>query len=139
MNRARRIPLAVLAALALSAAGCAVNPVTGKHEISLVTPDQEAALGREGYTAAVAEYGVYDDPALAAYVDSVGRKVARASELDLSEDLLQALAAEAARSPRGAHELKALLDRIPAGSWSLKAVPGVPGRRRRRGKDEPPP
>jgi len=87
-SRRRRLrapwkPLALLAALALALAlaGCAVNPVTGKKEISLVTPEQEAALGREGYAAATAEYGVYDDPALAAYVDSVGRRVAKASEL----------------------------------------------------------
>ncbi|HYV48091.1 MAG TPA: ClpX C4-type zinc finger protein [Myxococcaceae bacterium] len=71
--------------------------------------------------------------------------VARAAELDLSDDLLQALAAEAARSPRGAHELRALLDRIPAGSWTLKSAPAAGalgaggGRRRKRGKDEPPP
>jgi len=72
--------------------------------------------------------------------------VARASELDLSEDLLGALAAEAARSPRGAHELKALLERIPPGSWTLKSAPLVPvmpagagGRRRRGRKDDPGP
>lgn len=65
--------------------------------------------------------------------------VARASELDLSDDLLAALAAEAARSPRGAHELRALLDRIPPGSWTLKSAPAAGGRRRKRGKDEPPP
>lgn len=61
-------------------AGCAVNPATGKRELVLVTPAQEAAIGREGYGAVTAEYGVYDDAALAAYVDSVGRKVARASD-----------------------------------------------------------
>src|SRR5262249_4674836 len=53
----------------------------GKREFVLVTPEQEAALGKEGYTAATAEYGVYDDPGVAAYVDSVGRRVAKASEL----------------------------------------------------------
>ena len=37
-------------------------------------------MGREGYNAAISEYGRYEDNALAAYVDSVGRKVARASE-----------------------------------------------------------
>jgi hypothetical protein len=58
--------------------------------------------------------------------------VARAAELDLSDDLLSALAAEAARSPRGAHELRALLDRIPAGSWTLKSSPPVGVRRRKR-------
>lgn len=83
--RRRRGP-ALLACLALGslaallAAGCAVNPATGRKEFSLVTPAQEAAMGREGYTAAVAEFGRYDDESLAAYVDSVGRRVARASE-----------------------------------------------------------
>jgi ClpX C4-type zinc finger protein len=63
--------------------------------------------------------------------------LARASELDLSDDLVAALAAEAARSPRGAHELKALLDRIPAGSWTLRSAPGAQGKRRKgRGKDD---
>ena len=81
-RRSRVSPLLLLASLALAmfAAGCAVNPATGKREFTLVTPMQEAALGREGYGAAIAEYGVYEDAALAAYVDSVGRKVARASE-----------------------------------------------------------
>ena len=77
----RRAGLLALFALALAAAGCAVNPATGKKEFTLVTSAQEAAMGREGYAAAAAEYGVYEDAALAAYVDTVGRKVARASEL----------------------------------------------------------
>jgi predicted Zn-dependent protease len=72
--------LAAAAALAWAAAGCALNPATGKKEFTLVTPSQEAAMGREGYAAAVAEYGQYDDAALSAYVDSVGRRVAAASE-----------------------------------------------------------
>lgn len=77
----RRVALAVLLALAAAlAAGCAVNPATGKREFTLVTPAQEAAIGREGYNAVATEYGVYDDAALSAYVDSVGRRVARASE-----------------------------------------------------------
>jgi predicted Zn-dependent protease len=76
----RRVALLVLAAAAFAAAGCAVNPATGKKEFTLVTPTQEAALGREGYAAATGEYGIYDDPAVAAYVDSVGRRVAHASE-----------------------------------------------------------
>ena len=78
--RGRAVLAALLALAAVFAAGCAVNPVTGKKEFTLVTPAQEAAIGREGYTAVATEYGVYDDAGLAAYVDSVGRKVARASE-----------------------------------------------------------
>jgi predicted Zn-dependent protease len=76
----RVIVIILLAVAAFAVGGCAVNPATGRHEFTLVTPAQEAAMGREGYAAAVAEYGAYDDAALTAYVDSVGRRVARASE-----------------------------------------------------------
>ena len=60
-------------------AGCAINPVTGRRELSLVSPEQELQIGREGYGAVAAEYGLYDDSALQAYVDQVGQKVAHAS------------------------------------------------------------
>ncbi|MGH7741944.1 MAG: M48 family metalloprotease [Candidatus Eiseniibacteriota bacterium] len=73
--------LLVLAAALLLAAGCATNPVTGRRELSLVSSNRELQLGREGYPAVVEEYGKYDDAALAAYVDSVGQRVARASHL----------------------------------------------------------
>ncbi len=69
------------AAALLALAGCATNPVTGRHELSLVTANQELAIGREGHAAIVAEYGVYDEPRLAAYVDSVGQALARVSHL----------------------------------------------------------
>ncbi len=71
--------LALLTVLAL--AGCAVNPATGRKEFSLVSSDQELAIGRDGYAATLAEYGQYDDAKLAAYVDTVGQKLARVSEL----------------------------------------------------------
>ena len=70
-----------LGLLALGAVGCATNPVTGHRELSLVSSNQELQLGRQGYPAVVREYGSYGDAALAAYVDSVGQRVARASHL----------------------------------------------------------
>ena len=62
-------------------AGCAKNPVTGKSELSLVSSAQEAQMGKEGYSAVIQEYGLYDDPKLQAYVDSVGQSLARVSHL----------------------------------------------------------
>ena len=62
-------------------AGCAKNPVTGKRELSLVSSNDELAMGREGHQAIVAEYGIYNDPAVTAYVDSIGHKLARVSHL----------------------------------------------------------
>lgn len=72
------VPLSLLVAVVV---GCAVNPVTGRRELSLVSPQQELAIGGEGYKAAVAEYGLYGDAALQAYVNEVGQKVAAASHL----------------------------------------------------------
>ncbi len=80
MNRVTRsFVLLVLLATVLSS--CAINPVTGRRELSLVSPQQELAIGREGYKAVAAEYGLYADPALQAYVDQVGQKVAKASHM----------------------------------------------------------
>ncbi len=61
--------------------GCATNPVTGKREISLVSSDQELAMGREGHQAVLAEYGVYNDARLSAYVDSIGQALAKRSHM----------------------------------------------------------
>lgn len=71
----------VLGAVAVTGllAGCATNPVTGKSQFSLVSSAQELQIGRDGYTAVVQQYGVYADPRVAAYVDSVGQRVAHVS------------------------------------------------------------
>jgi len=73
--------LLVLAALA----GCAVNPVTGQREITLVSTAQEIAIGQEQYAPALQmQGGSYStDPVLTAYVDGVGQKLAAASGVDL--------------------------------------------------------
>jgi predicted Zn-dependent protease len=71
----------VLATLLLATAGCATNPVTGRKELSLVSTGQELQIGRDGYPAVIQEYGKYGDDALAAYVDSVGQRVAKTSHL----------------------------------------------------------
>ena len=78
-------PLAVggVASCALLALilGCATNPVSGKREFSLVSPELEIQMGREGHPAVLAEFGAYQDRELQAYVDSVGQALARESHL----------------------------------------------------------
>jgi hypothetical protein len=46
----------------------------------------------------------------------------RQPEVKLSEEVLGAFAAEAVRSPRTGHELRALLSRVHAGHWSLESA-----------------
>lgn len=72
--------LAALGALLCITTGCATNPVTGKRELSLVSESQEIAMGEASDKSVQAEYGLYNDPALAAYVDSIGHALARNSE-----------------------------------------------------------
>lgn len=72
------VALATLAAFVIS---CATNPATGRREFSLVSASQEEQIGRDGYTGVVEEYGLYDDPKLAAYVDSIGQRLAKSSQL----------------------------------------------------------
>ena len=61
--------------------GCAVNPATGKKELSFVSRSQEIEMGRQGDREILAEFGTYDDSTLAALVDRVGRRLAAVSEM----------------------------------------------------------
>jgi len=82
MSRSRLPALAsTVAVLAALLGGCATNPVTGRSEVSLVTAAQELDIGKQGYAPVIQEYGLYDDAALQAYVNTVGQKVARVSHL----------------------------------------------------------
>jgi predicted Zn-dependent protease len=71
-----RTKTAVLIALLATALSCAVNPVTGKRELSLVSESQEIAMGRETDAAVAAQFGIYDDHALTAYVGKLGSALA---------------------------------------------------------------
>lgn len=62
-------------ALVFFAVGCAVNPVTGKREISLLSEGQEVQLGAQSDPAIVAQYGLLDDAEIAAYVESIGERM----------------------------------------------------------------
>ena len=66
--------------MALSLAACAVNPVTGDRQLALVSEAQEIQIGREVASSAEQQFGLVKDDALQAYVQSLGDKLARASE-----------------------------------------------------------
>ena len=67
--------LAWLAALALASA-CAINPVTGRPELVLVSGARERALGAEQETGLLAELGRSDHAATSEWVEAVGQRVA---------------------------------------------------------------
>jgi predicted Zn-dependent protease len=76
---------AIVLLLALGATGCAVNPVTGENELTLVSESQEMAIGKKNYgpyrQAQGGDYVV--DPAVTRYVAEVGKRVADVSDRKL--------------------------------------------------------
>ena len=59
---------------------CSVNPATGRRELSLVSEAQEIAMGREADPSIVAQFGLYPDEELQAYVQELGERLAAESE-----------------------------------------------------------
>jgi predicted Zn-dependent protease len=75
----------LLATLFLSLGACAVNPVTGKTELMMVSTAQEIEMGKQNYLPMQqSQGGAYDvDPQLTSYVQGVGSRVAAYSGVDL--------------------------------------------------------
>ncbi|MCC6930410.1 MAG: M48 family metalloprotease [Gemmatimonadaceae bacterium] len=81
--RGLRAALALLALSGAALAGlaaCAVNPATGKRELSLVSESQEIQMGLDGAKAAAAQMGIYPDSNVQRYVNSLGQQVAKNGE-----------------------------------------------------------
>lgn len=68
--------------LSLLLSACAVNPVTGEKEFSLISADQEVAIGAKNYQPSQQAQGgpYYIDPEVQTYVAGVGRKLAAVSD-----------------------------------------------------------
>lgn len=74
-----RFLVAIAGAWAILASGCAVNPVTGEREISLMSPQQEAQLGQQAAAEVESKIGLVRDPALVGYVQALGQRLAARS------------------------------------------------------------
>jgi len=72
--------LTLLLAILLLTVGCAINPATGKRQLSLVSESQEIAMGRETDKAIVAQMGEYGGDALQDYIQNIGDRMAAVSE-----------------------------------------------------------
>ncbi len=73
--------IAVVSALLLIGwlIACAVNPVTGKRQLMLLSESDEVALGQQTDAEVIATYGLYDNTALTSYVNAIGQKMAKIS------------------------------------------------------------
>ncbi|MFL6196491.1 MAG: M48 family metalloprotease [Thermoanaerobaculia bacterium] len=64
----------------LLVAGCSANPATGKQQLNFYNEQEEIALGQEADEEIVGEVGLYEDPAVQAYVSGLGKRMAASSE-----------------------------------------------------------
>lgn len=67
--------LLILFTLTVILIQCAVNPVTGKKEIMLISENMEIQMGKEIDQALRLEYGLYNDPQLRNYVREIGQEI----------------------------------------------------------------
>ncbi|MEO8794582.1 MAG: M48 family metalloprotease [Daejeonella sp.] len=67
------------AAGALFLSSCAVNPVTGKKQVVLMSEAQEIAMGKDADPQIIAQYGLYESPELQAFINAEGKKMAAIS------------------------------------------------------------
>jgi predicted Zn-dependent protease len=58
---------------------CAVNPVSGKKQMVLMSEEQEIAMGREADPQIIAEYGLYPDSNIQRFIREKGLEMARIS------------------------------------------------------------
>lgn len=58
---------------------CAVNPVTGKKQVVLMSEEQEIAMGKEADPQIIAQYGLYEDKALQDFISQKGKAMAAVS------------------------------------------------------------
>jgi predicted Zn-dependent protease len=76
MHPLRVLPLL---GLALLLGACATNPVTGRQELVFMSPEREAAQGRDAAAQVAREIGLVHDPKLTAYVEQIGQRLAKHS------------------------------------------------------------
>jgi predicted Zn-dependent protease len=96
--------LLVLPLVFLMIGSCAVNPVTGKKQIVLMSEDQEIAMGKQYDPSVVAEFGLYPDDKLQAFITQKGKEMAAIShrpELDFEFKVVDSPVVNAFAIPGG--------------------------------------
>ena len=71
--------LSLLLAAILMVPSCAVNPVTGKKQIMLMSEAQEVALGAQYHPSVVASFGEYEHKELLDFITAKGNEMAKIS------------------------------------------------------------
>jgi len=75
LTKITQIIIVFLTLILFFQSGCAVNPVTGKKELMLISESMEIEMGKEIDRGLRMEYGIYDDPQLNQYIGSIGQQL----------------------------------------------------------------
>lgn len=78
-RKAILLNITLVAVLLLMVVSCAVNPVTGKRQIMLMSEQQEIALGISYDPQVMATFGEYTDATMQSYVQSMGMELGKIS------------------------------------------------------------
>ena len=71
--------IAALIPVVMMFSTCAVNPVTGKKQVVLMSESQEIAMGQEADPQVIQQYGLYEDKALQDFINQRGKELAAVS------------------------------------------------------------
>lgn len=99
-----QIKRAALLAVIFLMTGCAVNPVTGKKEVSLMSVEREKAIGAQSDPAIIAQFGLYEDDRLQQFIRDRGQvmaSISHRSELDYEFKILDSEVVNAFAVPGG--------------------------------------
>ena len=83
---------------------CAVNPVTGKKEVMLVSEAQELAMGQQADPGIIANFGMYNDDQMQAFINEKGKQMGAIShrpDLDYQFRILDSPVVNAFAVPGG--------------------------------------
>lgn len=85
VNQLKSFFVLVTVSMTITLSGCAVNPVTGKNELSWISTDDEINIGSQQYLPSQQSQGgqFVADAQLNDYINQVGQRVANAGERDL--------------------------------------------------------
>lgn len=76
----KRLLIPVLFALFLSGCAASTNPISGRRAFNYAwSPSEEIQIGTESDSQIIAQYGLYEDIEVAAYVDSLGQELVNVS------------------------------------------------------------
>ena len=78
-QKTRTLKFFIIIFSAILVYGCAVNPVTGNREIVFMSLEDEKQLGAENARQVAEQMGLFEDPELVSYIQSIGERLAQNS------------------------------------------------------------